>query len=132
MQPYQITPFAKVVLTGAGQGYITVAAASAQLLWPGAHAILGSDTVARAEILILADLGGGKFAVRLDDPSAQNAGGPGTVRVFGGGGDMSAFNGNNGYIEQGAGQFIFPYVHDGVVPRNPSAHLPFPTTFPAA
>lgn len=127
MQPYLITHFVKAAFTKNGDtdgaGIITVATADAALLWPGARVIVGdSDAASEVEALILEDMGGGKFRVRLDDSSAANAGGPVAVRVPGAASSWAAYTtAKSSYVLQPANQMIFPYSHEGVVPRAPSA-----------
>ena len=123
MTPYIITHYIKALFTGDhNDGTIEVSSTDAPNLWPGATAYVGSSTKSPVEVLILEDiLPVGHFRVRLNDTSAANAGGPVAVPVPGAGSDLSAFTVADGaYIIQIANQYIFPYTHDGVIPRTPS------------
>ncbi len=134
MQNHVITHYVKAPFTVNGDtsqlGVITVSAPNAALLWPGARVYVGSNTQSPVEALILEDLGGGKFRVRLDDQSVgvnsnaatDKAGSPRAVRTPGGGSSWAAFTvADAAYITQPQGQMIFNYSHDGVVPRVASA-----------
>lgn len=139
MQNYVITHFVRAAFTANGDttavGVITVGAADAALLWPGARVVVGSNTVASVEAIILEDLGGGKFRVRLDDSSVGNyasgnpqphstdkAFSPRANRTPGAGSSWAAYLvADSAFIEQPANQMVFSYTRDGVVPRVPSA-----------
>jgi hypothetical protein len=123
MVSYLITHNVKAPFTGAhGDGTVEVSTDNAKLLWPGAKAVIGSDTKPEVEVLILEDIGSGKFRVRLNNTFDNNAGGPVTVLLPCAGSDFSAYIvADAAYIHQFAGQCIFFYPHEGVIPRTPSA-----------
>lgn len=126
MQQYIITHYVSAPFTGDhADGTIEVSTADAVKLWPGAKAIISSNDAVNApavEVLILEDLGSGRFRVRLDDPSAPAAGGPVAVRTPKAGSNWSAYTvARASYIMQPADQLIFNYTRDGVIPRVPSA-----------
>jgi hypothetical protein len=123
MQNYVITHHVRALFTGAhSDGTIEVGASDAVKLWPGARAVIGSNTQPAVEVLILEDLGSGIFRVRLDDTSAPAATGPRAVPVPGAGSNFGAYIvADAAFIDQPSGQLIFNYTHEGVVPRTPSA-----------
>lgn len=123
MQPYVLTHFVSAPFTGNhSDGTIEVSVANSALLWPGARAIIASNTQPAVEVLILEDLGSGHFRVRLDDTSAPAATGPVAVPTPNAGSNFGAYTlADAAYIQQAQGQAIFPYTHEGVVPRVPSA-----------
>lgn len=123
MQSYVITHYVKAFFSiDHNDGLIEVGADDAKLLWPGARGIIGSNNQPAVEVLILEDMGSGKFKVRLDDSSAPAAEGPVAVKVPAAGSLWGSYTiAQAAYIIQPANQMLFPYSRAGVVPRIPSA-----------
>jgi hypothetical protein len=128
MQNYIITHFVKAAFTvdgdTTGVGIITVSTTDAPLLWPGARVIVDSSTQDGVEALILEDLGGGKFRVRLDDTAVgpYAIGGPVAVPTPKAGSTWAAYTvADAAFILQPQDQMIFNYTREGIVPRVPSA-----------
>jgi hypothetical protein len=139
MQHYVITHFVNALFTADGDtgalGVISVSTANGALLWPGARVVVGSTQEPAVEAVILEDLGGGKFRVRLEDQGVGNyasgnpqpastdkALSPRAVPTPKGGSSWAAYKvADAAFIMQPQDQFIFNYTRDGIVPRVPSA-----------